>query len=56
VTRLRCKFNTGAEERTGEIELEAGKAYDLEVRFSNFKEISSMSPYVSLSGLEEPVT
>ena len=41
------KFNTGTEERLGEIELEAGRSYQLEVRFSNFKQISAMSPYVS---------
>jgi beta-glucosidase len=39
----------GAEEKTAEIEVEAGKAYDLEVRFSNFKQLHSTSPYVSVS-------
>jgi beta-glucosidase len=40
------QFNMGAEEKTAEIEVEAGKAYDLEVRFSNFKQLHSTSPYV----------
>lgn len=40
-------FNTGTEERTGEVKLEAGKEYQMELRFSNFKQISAMSPYVS---------
>lgn len=40
-------FNTGAEERVGEIEVEAGREYALEVRFSNFKQLNAMSPYVS---------
>ena len=31
----------------GEIEVEAGREYALEVRFSNFKQLNAMSPYVS---------
>lgn len=40
-------FNTGTEERTANITLVAGKPYEMELRFSNFKQISAMSPYVS---------
>ncbi|OCF58241.1 beta-glucosidase [Kwoniella mangroviensis CBS 10435] len=43
-------FNTGAEERTGEVEVEAGKSYDIEVRFSNFKQLNAMSPYTGRRG------
>ncbi|KNX49905.2 beta-glucosidase [Cryptococcus deuterogattii R265] len=43
-------FNTGAEERTGELNVEAGKLYDLEVRFSNFKQLNAMSPYTGRRG------
>ncbi|WVF66947.1 hypothetical protein IAT40_001690 [Kwoniella sp. CBS 6097] len=43
-------FNTGAEERTGEVEVEAGRAYNLEVRFSNFKQLNAMSPYTGRRG------
>lgn len=46
---LSIQFNTGAEERTGELNVEAGKSYDLEVRFSNFKQLNAMSPYVRIS-------
>jgi beta-glucosidase len=37
----------GAEEKVAEIEVEAGRVYDLEVRFSNFKQLHTSSPYVS---------
>ncbi|KAL1406447.1 hypothetical protein Q8F55_008146 [Vanrija albida] len=43
-------FNMGAEERTAVLEFEAGKAYDLEVRFSNFKQLHSTSPYSGRRG------
>ncbi|WWC69041.1 uncharacterized protein I206_102977 [Kwoniella pini CBS 10737] len=43
-------FNTGAEERTGEYEVEAGKSYAIEVRFSNFKQLNAMSPYTGRRG------
>ncbi|KAK1925989.1 glycoside hydrolase superfamily [Papiliotrema laurentii] len=43
-------FNTGAKERIGEIQLQAGQSYTLEVRFSNFKQISAMSPYAGRRG------
>lgn len=45
---LKVQFTTGAEERTAEYTFEAGRAYDLEVRFSNFKPLSAQSPYVSV--------
>ncbi|WWC87448.1 uncharacterized protein L201_002337 [Kwoniella dendrophila CBS 6074] len=43
-------FNTGAEERTGEVQVEAGKEYQVEVRFSNFKQLNAMSPYTGRRG------
>ena len=43
-------FSTGAKERTAEIELVAGMSYQLEVRFSNFKQISAHSPYSGRRG------
>ncbi|WRT65289.1 uncharacterized protein IL334_002232 [Kwoniella shivajii] len=43
-------FNTGAEERTGEVEVVAGTSYQMEVRFSNFKQLNAMSPYTGRRG------
>ncbi|WWD20488.1 hypothetical protein CI109_104964 [Kwoniella shandongensis] len=43
-------FNTGAEERTGEVIVGAGTEYNLEVRFSNFKQLNAMSPYTGRRG------
>ncbi|WVR04181.1 hypothetical protein IAU60_001181 [Kwoniella sp. DSM 27419] len=43
-------FTTGAEERTGTLEVKEGHAYQLEVRFSNFKQLSAMSPYTGRRG------
>ena len=47
---LTRQFTTGAEERTAEYTFEAGRTYDLEVRFSNFKPLSAQSPYVCEPG------
>lgn len=43
----RDQFGMGSEEHTAEVDVEAGKVYQLEVRFSNFKQLSATSPYVS---------
>lgn len=40
------QFLTGAEERVGQLAVKAGQQYNLEIRFSNFKQISPTSPYV----------
>ncbi|KAH8928460.1 glycoside hydrolase family 3 protein [Atractiella rhizophila] len=43
-------FGTGAEEQVAEVHVEAGKLYDIEVRFSNFKQLSPNSPYAGRRG------
>ncbi|KAM0750533.1 hypothetical protein T439DRAFT_380431 [Meredithblackwellia eburnea MCA 4105] len=43
-------FMTGAEERVGRAEVKAGQSYELEVRFSNFKQINMKSPYAGRRG------
>lgn len=43
------QFLTGAEERMGQLAVKAGQQYNLEIRFSNFKQISPTSPYVRSS-------
>ncbi|KAM0752674.1 hypothetical protein T439DRAFT_298947 [Meredithblackwellia eburnea MCA 4105] len=43
-------FTMGAEERLGTLEVEAGKEYKLEVRFSNWKPINPTSPYAGRRG------
>ena len=43
-------FGTGAEEQSTEIQVEAGKSYELEVRFSNFRQLSPNSPYSGRRG------
>ena len=43
-------FTTGAEEAVQEIQVKAGKSYDIEVRFSNFRSLSAASPYAGRRG------
>ncbi|KAH8833090.1 glycoside hydrolase superfamily [Flagelloscypha sp. PMI_526] len=43
-------FTTGAEEVIAEVDVKAGQKYDLEVRFSNFKQLNAQSPYSGRRG------